>query len=119
MYLRSGCRKSRRRNVGMDYCVQLSFNNVNASELDGAGVDHVAVVEGLGCKALRVFKPEDIQPTLQQAGEMCQRFRVPVVVEVMLDRVTHISMGTEIHAITEFEELPEKGVGSRFFTLES
>jgi tartronate-semialdehyde synthase len=27
-------------------------------------VDHVKVVEGLGCKAIRVFKPEDIAPAL-------------------------------------------------------
>jgi tartronate-semialdehyde synthase len=32
-------------------------------------------------------------------------FQVPVVIEVMLERVTNISMGTEIDAINEFEEL--------------
>ena len=31
--------------------------------------------------------------------------RVPVVVEVILERVTNISMGTEIDNVTEFEEL--------------
>jgi tartronate-semialdehyde synthase len=30
---------------------------------------------------------------------------VPVIVEVILERVTNISMGTEIDAINEFEEL--------------
>jgi tartronate-semialdehyde synthase len=33
------------------------------------------------------------------------RYRVPVVVEIMLERVTNISMGTEIDKIIEFEEL--------------
>ena len=32
-------------------------------------------------------------------------FRVPVVVEAILERVTNVSMGTEIDAVTEFEDL--------------
>ena len=36
-------------------------------------------------------------------------FRVPVVVEVILERVTNISMGTEIDSINEFEELAVRG----------
>jgi tartronate-semialdehyde synthase len=34
-------------------------------------------------------------------------FSVPVVIEVMLERVTNIAMGTEIDAINEFEPLAE------------
>jgi tartronate-semialdehyde synthase len=34
---------------------------------------------------------------------------VPVVVEVILERVTNVSMGLAIDAITEFEELAESG----------
>ena len=34
---------------------------------------------------------------------------MPVVVEVILERVTNISMGTEIDNVTEFEELAESG----------
>ena len=32
-------------------------------------------------------------------------FQVPVVIEVMLERVTNIAMGTEIDNVNEFEEL--------------
>jgi tartronate-semialdehyde synthase len=32
-------------------------------------------------------------------------FQVPVVVEVILEKVTNISMGLEINAVNEFEEL--------------
>ena len=35
--------------------------------------------------------------------------RVPVVVEVILERVTNISMGTEIDNVVEFEDLAERG----------
>jgi len=55
-----------------------------------------------------VTKPEEIAPALKQAQALTAEFSVPVVVEVILERVTNISMGTEIDAINEFEELAEK-----------
>ena len=102
-----GLIRQSQRGFQMDYCVQLAFENVNAPELNGYGVDHVKVAEGLGCKALRVFKPEEIVPALEQAKALVAEHRVPVVVEVILERVTNIAMGTEINAITEFEDLAE------------
>jgi len=33
--------------------------------------------------------------------------RLPVIVEIILERVTNISMGTELDNITEFEDLAE------------
>jgi tartronate-semialdehyde synthase len=103
-----GLIRQAQRAFDMDYCVQLGFENINAPEMNGYGVDHKTVVEGLGCKALRVFKPEEIEPALKQAQAMAAEFSVPVVVEVILERVTNISMGAEIDAINEFEELAEK-----------
>jgi len=100
-----GLIRQSQRGFNMDYCVQLSFENVNAPELNEFGVDHVAVIEGLGCKALRVSKPEQIRPALEQARKLMEQHRVPVVVECMLERVTNIAMGTEINNITEFEDL--------------
>ncbi len=104
-----GLIRQAQRGFEIDYCVQLAFDNVNAPELNGYGVDHVAVVEGLGCKAIRVFDPEQIGAAFVQARELMQKHRVPVVVEVILERVTNISMGTEINAVNEFEELALKG----------
>ena len=100
-----GLIRQAQRGFEMDYCVQLSFDNLNAPELNGYGVDHVAVAEGLGCKALRVFEPGDIQPALRKAQELIKEFRVPVMVEIILERVTNISMGTEINGVNEFEDL--------------
>ncbi len=91
----------------MDYCVQLSFDNINAPQAEGYGVDHVAVAEGLGCKALRVHTPEQIQSAIAQARAWMKEFSVPVVVEFILERVTNISMGTEIDNIKENEELAQ------------
>ena len=33
------------------------------------------------------------------------RYQVPVVLEFILERVTNISMGTEIEGVNEFEEI--------------
>ncbi|HEY1328410.1 MAG TPA: glyoxylate carboligase [Casimicrobiaceae bacterium] len=100
-----GLIRQAQRNFDMDYCVQLSFDNINAPEVNGYGVDHVAVAEGLGCKAIRVFRPEEIQPAFAQARAWMAQYRVPVVVEVILERVTNVAMGTEIDRITEFEDV--------------
>ncbi|MCW2236893.1 glyoxylate carboligase [Azospirillum canadense] len=89
----------------MDFQVQLSFENINAPEIGVYGVDHVAVAEGLGCKAIRVTEPDRIQEAFTQAQAWMDEFQVPVVVEVILERVTNIAMGTEINNITEFEEV--------------
>ncbi len=100
-----GSIRQAQRTFDMDYQVSLSFENINAPELGAYGVDHVKVAEGLGCKALRVFEPDNILPALEQAKKMTVEHRVPVVVEVILERITNISMGTEIDGVNEFEEL--------------
>ena len=100
-----GLIRQAQRGFEMDYCVQLAFDNINAPEINGYGVDHVAVVEGLGCKAIRVFAAEDIIPAFKQARELMKTHSVPVVVEIILERVTNIAMGTEIDAINEFNDV--------------
>jgi tartronate-semialdehyde synthase len=103
-----GLIRQSQRGFDMDYCVQLSFDNINAPDLQGYGVDHVAVAEGLGCKAIRVSNPEEIQDALVKAKAWMQEFEVPVVVEVILERVTNIAMGTELDNVTEFEDLAKE-----------
>ncbi len=100
-----GLIRQSQRGFSMDYCVQLGFENMNAPHLEGYGVDHEAVVKGLGCQFLRVYKQEEIAPAIAQARTWMAEHRVPVVIEVMLEKVTNIAMGTEIDAINEFEEL--------------
>ncbi|MEJ1171461.1 glyoxylate carboligase [Variovorax sp. CCNWLW235] len=106
-----GLIRQAQRGFEMDYCVQLAFDNINAGPDAGIessyGVDHLKVVEGLGCKAIRVNKQEEIAPAIQRAEALMAEFSVPVVIEVMLERVTNIAMGTEIDNITEFEPLAE------------
>lgn len=100
-----GLIRQSQRGFDMDFCVQLAFENINAPELNGYGVDHVAVVEGLGCKAIRVINPDELPAAFAQAKAWMAEFRVPVVVEVILERITNVAMGTEINNINEFEAL--------------
>jgi tartronate-semialdehyde synthase len=100
-----GLIRQSQRGFSMDYCVQLSFENINSPDVGEYGVDHIKVVEGLGCKAIRVHKQEEIDPAIEQAEKWMAEYKVPVVVEIILERVTNIAMGTEINNIVEFEEL--------------
>ena len=103
-----GLIRQSQRGFSMDYCVQLGFENINPpadESARGYGVDHVKVVEGLGCKAIRVNEPGQFAPAVRQAEQWMAEYQVPVVIEVMLERVTNIAMGAEIDNIVEFEEL--------------
>lgn len=103
-----GLIRQSQRAFDMDYQVQLSFKNINVPETEGYGVDHVGVVESLGCKAIRVRDADQLASALSQARSMAQEYKVPVVVEAILERVTNISMGSALDNVTEFEELAEK-----------
>ena len=100
-----GLIRQSQRGFSMDYCVQLGFDNINSSEVEGYGIDCVKVVEGLGCKAIRVHRQEEIAPAIKQAEAWMNEFRVPVVIEMILERVTNISMGVEIDNVVEFEDM--------------
>ncbi len=104
-----GLIRQAQRGFEMDYCVQLSFDNVNSPEVNGYGVDHLKVAEGLGCKALRVTDPADLGAAFEKAKALMAEYRVPVLVEVILERVTNVSMGLEIDGVVEFEDLAERG----------
>ncbi|MCV7408955.1 glyoxylate carboligase [Mycobacterium florentinum] len=98
-------------NFDMDYFVSLAFDNINSQESGdsdlpkGYGVDHRRVAEGLGCKAIQVTDPALIAPALTRAQQLAREHKVPVVVEVFLERITNIAMGTDIDKITEHNEL--------------
>ena len=100
-----GLIRQAQRGFDMDYHVQLAFDNINAPETEGYGVDHVAVVEGLGCKAVRVEDPAKLAEGFAQAKALADEHQVPVVVEVILEKVTNIAMGAQLDAVNEFEDL--------------
>jgi len=104
-----GLIRQAQRGFEMDFEVSLAFENINATPegdaVPGYGVDHVRVAEALGCKAIRIKTPEAFKAAFARAKELMEQHRVPVVLEFILERVTNISMGTEITDVNEFEEI--------------
>ncbi len=102
-----GLIRQSQRGFKMDYHVSLAFDNINSPETNGYGVDHLKVAEGLGCKAIRVERPEDMAAAFAEAKRLMEEFKVPVVVEAILERVTNISMGTELDNVNEIEDIAQ------------
>ncbi len=100
-----GLIRQAQRGFEMDFEVSLAFDNINSEEAGGYGVDHVAVAEGLGCKAIRVRTPNEFKDAFASAEALMREHQVPVVIEFILERVTNIAMGVEIDKINEFEEI--------------
>ncbi|MEU8710409.1 glyoxylate carboligase [Streptomyces sp. NPDC048565] len=101
-----GLIRQAQRNFDIDFQVSLEFENLNSPELGVYGVDHVKVVEGLGCRAIRVTEPDQLLPAFEEAKKLAAEHRVPVVVEAILERVTNISMGgSDIASVNEFEDV--------------
>ncbi|MCS6854721.1 MAG: glyoxylate carboligase [Elioraea sp.] len=102
-----GLIRQAQRNFKMDFEVSLAFENINMTDGSGPtgyGVDHVAVAQGLGCKAIRVESPNAIRGALAEAERLAAEHQVPVVVEFVVERQTNVAMGTEIDAINEFDD---------------
>ena len=55
----------------------------------------------------RVTDPDDIADALLRAEVLAKEHKVPVVVEIILERITNIAMGTELDNVNEFEPLSE------------
>jgi len=104
-----GLIRQSQRGFQMDFEVSLAFENINSAAdkdaVPGYGVDHVAVAEGLGCKAIRVKSPNEFKDAFARAKKLMEEHQVPVVLEFILERVTNVSMGTEITGVNEFEEI--------------
>ena len=104
-----GLIRQAQRGFEMDFEVSLAFENINveadANAVPGYGVDHVAVAEGLGCKAIRVKSPNEFKDAFERAEAMMEEHQVPVVLEFILERVTNIAMGTEVDSVNEFEDV--------------
>ncbi|WP_062430176.1 glyoxylate carboligase [Herbidospora daliensis] len=82
----------------MNFAVDLHYGE--------GGIDHVKAMEAFGCPARRVEEPGDIRSALEWATAEAHRSRLPVLVEVMVEREANAAMGPSLDAIKEFEPLP-------------
>ncbi len=90
----------------MDFGVDLSYDGPSS---EAYGMDHVAIMEAMGAMGRRVTRPEEIKPALEWAVRVSEERRVPVLVEVIVERETNAAMGTALNNIIEFEALAEGG----------
>ena len=68
-------------------------------------------MEGFGGAGRRVLKPEEIKPALAWAVQESNSRKIPVLVEVRVDRETDAAMGVSIDKIVERDpviDLPEE-----------
>jgi tartronate-semialdehyde synthase len=84
---------------GMNYAVDLHYGE--------GGIDHVKAMEAFGCPARRVELPGDIRDALAWAAAEAADKRLPVLVEVMVEREANAAMGPSLESVKEFEPLPE------------
>ena len=83
----------------MNYAVDLHY--------DENGVDHVTLMQAVGCPARRVRRPENIGSALAWARTESARLSLPVLVEIMVERTANAAMGPSLDSITEYEPVPE------------
>jgi len=83
----------------MNFAVDLHYGE--------GGIDHVKAMESFGCPARRVEVPGDIRDALAWASAEAADKRLPVLVEVMVEREANAAMGPSLEAVQEFEPLPE------------
>ncbi len=86
---------------GMDYGIDLAYD---AGAGDEVGIDHIRLMEAMGCTACRVERPEQIAGALDWGAQRIKQTRRPCLVEVMIERRANAAMGPAIDKITEFDE---------------
>ena len=91
-------------NIGVDF----SYEGPNEGPEGPMGVDFVALMEAMGALGRRVTRPEDMEAAFRWAVEASEEKRVPVLVEVIVERETDAAMGVSIDAINEFEPVEDR-----------
>lgn len=83
-------RQNQKYAYGYEYAVEMAENQ----EL----VDYVMVAQGFGCRAERVFRPEEVRPALERAASSDK----PYVIDIIVEQTTDCSMGPNVAAVKEF-----------------
>jgi tartronate-semialdehyde synthase len=86
---------------GMNFAVDIGYEGPDSEY----GIDNVMIMEAMGAAGRRVMRPEEIGDALDWAVRTSEERRVPVLVEVMVERETNASMGLSIDKINEYEPI--------------
>jgi tartronate-semialdehyde synthase len=88
----------------MEYAIDLAYDAGSGAD---TGVDHVKLMEAMGCHGRRVERPEEIRAAFEWAVRTAETEQVPVLVEIMTERRANAAMGTAIDNIREFEPMEQ------------
>ncbi|MDQ6774553.1 MAG: glyoxylate carboligase [Candidatus Dormibacteraeota bacterium] len=91
----------------MEYAIDLAYDAGLGEE---AGIDHVKMMEAMGCAGRRVEHAEDIGEALAWGRRAVEETKRPVLVEIRIERRANAAMGPSIDNITEFDRLEPAGV---------
>ena len=97
----------------MNFAVDIAYTGDNDDgELSHMelGIDHVKAMEAMGGLGKRIERPEDIRAALEWATRESESRRLPVLVEIMVEREANAAMGAALNAIKEFEPLPDQRI---------
>ena len=104
-----GLIRQSQRGFKMDFEVSLAFENINASPRATPCRATASIMsrspKGSAARRSASRSPNEFKAAFDQAQALMAEHQVPVVVEFILERVTNISMGTEIDNVNEFEEI--------------
>jgi tartronate-semialdehyde synthase len=105
----------------MNFAVDIAYTGDNDDELSHVelGIDHVKAMEAIGGLGRRIECPEDIRAALAWSTSESEARRLPVLVEIMVEREANAAMGTALNAIKEFEPLPEQRIPTNTSTSSS
>jgi tartronate-semialdehyde synthase len=87
------------KNYDMNYEVNLSYEGPGGHP----GIDHVAVMKGMGADGVKVTDPAEIQGAFEWAVTQAQERRAPVLVEILVAPEDDAAMGKSIDHVREFE----------------
>ncbi|MFD2273197.1 glyoxylate carboligase [Undibacterium arcticum] len=101
-----GLIRQSQRGFDMDYCVQLAFEKHQCAGTQRLRCGPCCRGRRSGLQSDSCHRPGTDSGSVHPGPCLDgKKFRVPVVVEIILERVTNVSMGTEINSINEFEPL--------------
>jgi tartronate-semialdehyde synthase len=87
------------KNYDMNYEVGLSYDGPGGHP----GIDHVAVMKGMGADGVKVTEAGEIRKALDWATAQAEERKVPVLVEILVAPEDDAAMGKSIDHVKEFE----------------
>jgi tartronate-semialdehyde synthase len=93
------------KNYDMNFEVDLSYDGPAGHP----GIDHVAVMKGMGADGVKVTDPGEIRSAFEWAVARAEESRAPTLVEILVAPEDDAAMGKSIDHVREFEAVEDAG----------